>query len=284
MQSEFRAVVVDDEEAVRALAARALSDEGFRCDQAADGQEAEGLLEQGRYDVVVTDLRMPRENGHALATKILARRPRPVIVILTGVLEPSLAEDLIARGADEILFKPVDYKEFASKVKQLVAYRTNDDGAPNGKGDERRERHGWLGWFSARFHGLSPEECLPALELLDAEGPLSLQQLRDRLVISLALHGLNPIEISGLKVSDLQLSTQCDSVSVVRKEGVRYATRLNYQSAQCIRDYLQSSGHRNDPEALLLQPLPDEAPQHKLGHLPPSAIERLLSRYIVSVK
>lgn len=279
MKSEYSALVVDDEQAVRALAARALSDAGFRCDQAADGLEAEALLKKERYDAVVTDLRMPRENGHALAAKILARRPRPVIVVLTGVLEPSLAEDLIARGADDVEFKPVDYKPFAAKVKQLVDGRRDGNGADGGS-DGRR---GWLGWFNTRFRGVTPEQCLPALELLDAQGPLSLQQLRDRAVISLALQGVSPIEIAGLRVADLQLSRQVDSISVVRS-GDRFATRLSYQTSQCLRDYLQSCGHHNDAEAFLLQPLDAETSLHRLGHVPPSVIEELLTDYVVSVK
>lgn len=280
MQSEYRALVVEDEEPVRALAVRALAKEGFQCDSAGDGLQATGMLKNSHYDVVVTDLRMPRENGHALATKILARRPRPRIVILTGVLEPSLADDLIARGADEIAFKPVDYREFALKVKQLVRDRGGDEVQSNNGGP----RKGWLGWFSARFGGLTPEQCLPALELLDAQGPLSLEQLRDRAIVSLALQGLTPVELSGLKVEDLQLSERFDSVSVVRNEGIRFATRLSYQTGQCLRDYLQSVGHHNDPEAFLLRPLPDEASCDKADHVLPSTIESVLTQYVISVK
>lgn len=280
MQSEYRALVVEDEEPVRKLAVRALSKEGFQCDSAGDGLEATELLMESPYHVVVTDLRMPRENGHALATKILARRPRPVIIILTGVLEPSLAKDLIARGVDEIAFKPVDYREFALKVKQLVRDRPNGDVQSNNGGP----RKGWLGWFSARFGGLTPEQCLPALELLDAQGPLSLEQLRDRAIVSLALQGLTPVELSDLKVEDVQLSDRFDSVSVLRNGGIRFATRLSYQTGQCLRDYLQSFGHHREPDAFLLRPLPGEASCDEAARVPSSTIESVLTQYVISVK
>ena len=116
----YRALVVDDEPAVRTLAIRALQREGFSCDSAADGVEAEEMIPAQRYDVVVTDLRMPNKNGHALASNILLMADRPAVVILTGVLEPKIAKDMITRGVDCIEFKPVNYPIFAAKVKGLV--------------------------------------------------------------------------------------------------------------------------------------------------------------------
>jgi HD-like signal output (HDOD) protein/DNA-binding NarL/FixJ family response regulator len=133
---EHRALVVDDDPHVRELSARALCCEGFICDCAADGVEADELLRLFKYDVLVTDLRMPRRHGHALATDLLARRERPMIVILTGVMEPRLAHDLLLRGVDDVLFKPVDFQMFAAKVKGLFdrgqASRAAGTAAANG--------------------------------------------------------------------------------------------------------------------------------------------------------
>jgi HD-like signal output (HDOD) protein/CheY-like chemotaxis protein len=118
-----RALVVDDEAAVRNLTIRALQREGFSCDAAVDGVEAEKLIRSQRYDVVVTDLKMPNKNGHALASELLVREDRPLVVILTGVLEPRLTKDLTARGVDCIEFKPVNPLLFAAKIKALVDRR-----------------------------------------------------------------------------------------------------------------------------------------------------------------
>jgi hypothetical protein len=51
---------------------------------------------------------------------------RPLIVILTGVFEPRLARDLIARGVDCVDFKPVRYDLFAAKVKAMTDRRKKD--------------------------------------------------------------------------------------------------------------------------------------------------------------
>jgi HD-like signal output (HDOD) protein/CheY-like chemotaxis protein len=121
--TETRALVVDDEPLIRGLTIRALSQEGFTCDVAVDGLHAHNALEAGRYDVVITDLRMPNRHGHALATEILATANRPLLIVLTGMLEPRLAKDLIARGVDLVEFKPVHFPLFAAKVRGLLNRR-----------------------------------------------------------------------------------------------------------------------------------------------------------------
>jgi DNA-binding response OmpR family regulator len=120
---ELRALVVDDEAAVRELIVRYLSEQGFECETAGDGNQAEERLAKVHYDVVITDLRMPNKHGHALAVHLLALKTRPVIVVHTSVIEPKLAKDLLARGVDDIVFKPIDLSLLAVKVSALVARR-----------------------------------------------------------------------------------------------------------------------------------------------------------------
>jgi CheY-like chemotaxis protein len=121
--ARFRALVVDDELQVRHITARALSRCGFECELACDGKEALSLIRDGNFDLVVTDLRMPDVNGHRLATELLLLEDRPVISVLTGIEEPKLAKDLVARGVDRICYKPVDYLEFASDLLSIVEQR-----------------------------------------------------------------------------------------------------------------------------------------------------------------
>jgi DNA-binding response OmpR family regulator len=117
---EYTALVVDDEPALRRLTAAALRRRNFRCDEAENGQQACAALANRRYDLVVTDLRMPLGNGHALAVELLSRGgERPAIVVFTGVLEPKLVEDLLARGVDDVIFKPLDFHVFGAKVRAI---------------------------------------------------------------------------------------------------------------------------------------------------------------------
>jgi len=138
----YRALVVDDDPAVRSLTIHALAAEGFACDAAADGLRAKALLTITNYDLVVTDLRMPGVNGHALAVDLLEGNRRPVIVVLTGVFEPRLAKDLVVRGVDCVEFKPVRYDLFAAKVRAMTDRRRKDlpDSLFQGCGDAFRRR------------------------------------------------------------------------------------------------------------------------------------------------
>ena len=95
----YRCAVVDDDPSVRKATIRAFAEERFSCDAAGSGAEAKQMLAANRYDVVVTDLQMPNGHGHALAMEILALEDRPAIAILTGMLDPRLAKDLVGAGS-----------------------------------------------------------------------------------------------------------------------------------------------------------------------------------------
>jgi HD-like signal output (HDOD) protein/ActR/RegA family two-component response regulator len=125
-QKQLRALVVDDEMGIRCLIATALKKEGFTCDVAESVAEAFEYISSAQYQLVVTDLAMPDRNGHSFAVELLAMPNRPVIVVLTGVLEPRLAKDLVARGVDDVVFKPVQLPMFAAKVRSLTDLRMKE--------------------------------------------------------------------------------------------------------------------------------------------------------------
>jgi DNA-binding response OmpR family regulator len=119
----LQALVVDDEAGIRSLIATALRREGFVCDAAASVLEATQYLATRRYQLVITDLAIPNRNGHSFAVELLGMPDRPVVVVLTGVLEPRIAKDLIARGIDDVVFKPVQVLMFAAKMRSLTERR-----------------------------------------------------------------------------------------------------------------------------------------------------------------
>jgi response regulator RpfG family c-di-GMP phosphodiesterase len=125
-----RALVVDDSRDFRALLARALQKEKFQCDVAEDGLLAEYMLENNRYDILLTDLRMPRKHGHQLIIDVLSRPDPPVIIAMTGVIEPRLVTDLIARGVADVIQKPLAFDVIAAKAKALLS-RHNSQKTPH---------------------------------------------------------------------------------------------------------------------------------------------------------
>ena len=125
-----RLLVVDDHPKARESMIDILKQAGHQVDGCSSAIEALQMIPQSAYDVIVTDLRMPRMHGHALVVELLERPGSPMIVVLTGVIDARIVRDLITRGVEDIVFKPTDLPVFASKVLALW---------------ERRKRMGPLG-------------------------------------------------------------------------------------------------------------------------------------------
>jgi response regulator RpfG family c-di-GMP phosphodiesterase len=114
--SEYRVLVVDDDEDVRLLLSRALSKFGIKVDTAEDGVVAENMLRCHKYDGLISDLVMPRKHGHSLITDVIGQGYVPVVIAMTSVLEPKLVLDLMTRGVADFVQKPLNYEAFSAKV------------------------------------------------------------------------------------------------------------------------------------------------------------------------
>lgn len=86
MASPTTVLVVDDESSLRRLVVRRLTNEGYRVLEAGDGIEALALLQTPDADIrlVITDIRMPRMDGYALADRIGERPKSPPIIFISG--------------------------------------------------------------------------------------------------------------------------------------------------------------------------------------------------------
>lgn len=135
-----RVLLVDDEWTIRQQLSRALTMAGIRCECALDGDDALDRYVHGRHELVVTDLRMPERHGHSLAVTLLEQPDPPKVIALTGVTEPRLAKDLLARGVADIVFKPVNYFDLADRLKgMLVPLPTPSDLTKVESTDDRAE-------------------------------------------------------------------------------------------------------------------------------------------------
>jgi two-component system, NtrC family, response regulator AtoC len=100
-------LVVDDEEGVRSFIADALAEDGHRVTQAADGEAALALLAASSFEVVLSDLKMPRLDGETLLKQIRRDYPETEVIVLTAHGSVSSAVDAMRRGAFDYLQKPV---------------------------------------------------------------------------------------------------------------------------------------------------------------------------------
>lgn len=104
-----RILVVDDEAAIREIVSSMLVGANFQARQASNGVEALSLLESGdEYDLVLSDLLMPEMDGIALLERSKEKFPDMPVVMLTAVLDVSVALQAIRNGAYDYLLKPFE--------------------------------------------------------------------------------------------------------------------------------------------------------------------------------
>ncbi len=116
-----RVLIVDDDAGIRESAAMALEKVGHRTAQAPDAGEAQRLLREQRFDVVVSDIYMPGENGLELLQAISERNDPPRVILMTarGTIETTALAQRI--GAFDYLAKPFELKELIARVAAAVA-------------------------------------------------------------------------------------------------------------------------------------------------------------------
>lgn len=118
----YRLLIVDDEEDIRRGIARGIpwAQLGFEvAGQAGDGQEAVGLLEKTRPDVVLSDIRMPKMDGIELMQYLYTNNPEIKIIILSGYNDVEYLNMAIKNQVIEYLLKPTDIDEFCELFKSL---------------------------------------------------------------------------------------------------------------------------------------------------------------------
>jgi response regulator RpfG family c-di-GMP phosphodiesterase len=112
---------VEDEQALRRLLRRFLGEQGYSVTTASDAPEALELLGRERFDLVVTDLRLPSASGLDLLAEVSARLPGTRTVLMSGKADvPSLVA-AVERGVDAVLLKPFELEELRLQVEQSMA-------------------------------------------------------------------------------------------------------------------------------------------------------------------
>ncbi|HLZ52493.1 MAG TPA: HD domain-containing phosphohydrolase [Candidatus Acidoferrum sp.] len=102
-----RVLAVDDEPAALKLLALILSPPGFHCVTAKNGEEAVVTLQSQRFDVVISDLRMPGIDGMELLAEARRHHPHVAFLIVTGNDDVEVGVQAMRSGADDYLVKPL---------------------------------------------------------------------------------------------------------------------------------------------------------------------------------
>ncbi len=101
-------LIADDDQNVVRWVGKYLTREGFSVTTCGDGAEAISLLESRPFDVLVTDIRMPKVNGLAVVDWVRSNLPGIRVIVITAFGSPSIKQLAVRKGAILYLEKPVD--------------------------------------------------------------------------------------------------------------------------------------------------------------------------------
>lgn len=119
-------LIIDDEKAIRKILSEILSFEGYKIDEAADGEEGLAKFTEKTYDVVLCDIKMPKVDGIEFLEQAKAINPDTSIIMISGHGNIETAVEAVKKGAFDYISKPPDLNRLlitirnATEKKELV--------------------------------------------------------------------------------------------------------------------------------------------------------------------
>ena len=114
-----RALVAEDDRALRSVLERGLTERGYVVDAVADGETALGYLKTYEYDVAVVDWRMPKLSGLDVVRSLRAIGSSVPVLMLTARDTATDRVTGLDEGADDYLVKPFDFGELLARLRAL---------------------------------------------------------------------------------------------------------------------------------------------------------------------
>ncbi|GEM_PF-5932640 len=122
---EIRVLVVDDEPEVRETLLEIIRMAGYTCDQAKDGREALEKMQQGRFDIILSDINMPGMNGTDLFEKLEDKGYQGKFIFMTGYAVNDQVETFLEKS-DGVLLKPMK-ADSLMKMLEITAGKIEED-------------------------------------------------------------------------------------------------------------------------------------------------------------
>ncbi len=116
-------LVVDDERSLREVLSIMLTRAGYAVTEASDGEEAISHVNREIFDLVITDLRMPKADGMAVLKAVKSSSPETVVLVLTAFATADSAVDAMKQGAYDYLTKPFQVDEVQLIIRNALEKR-----------------------------------------------------------------------------------------------------------------------------------------------------------------
>ena len=113
-------LIVDDEKAIRKTLGEILSYEGYKMDEAGDGEEALKRFKEKSYDVVLCDIKMPKMDGIEFLEKARESNPDVPIIMISGHGTIETAVEAVKKGAYDYISKPPDLNRLLITIRNAM--------------------------------------------------------------------------------------------------------------------------------------------------------------------
>lgn len=118
-----RILIADDEKLKLVTLHDALTKRGYQVEECEDGESAWACMERGRYDIVVTDLRLPKVDGLELLRRIRRDYPETAVILMTAYGTIENAVEAMKIGAYDYITKPFSSDELILRIRKIEEYR-----------------------------------------------------------------------------------------------------------------------------------------------------------------
>lgn len=115
-------LIVEDERAIRSVLKNILEEEdkNFNIDEAEDGVKALSLIKEKEYDLVISDIKMPKKDGVEVLEKAIQYNPDILFIMISGHGDIDIAVDCIKKGAFDFITKPPDLNRLLNSVRNAL--------------------------------------------------------------------------------------------------------------------------------------------------------------------
>ena len=113
-------LIIDDEKAIRKTLGEILSYEGYKMDEAGDGEEALKKFKEKAYDVVLCDIKMPKMDGIEFLEKAREINPDTPIIMISGHGTIETAVEAVKKGAYDYISKPPDLNRLLITIRNAT--------------------------------------------------------------------------------------------------------------------------------------------------------------------
>ncbi|HWB26009.1 MAG TPA: sigma-54 dependent transcriptional regulator [Chitinophagaceae bacterium] len=117
-------LIIDDEKAIRKTLGEILSYEGFKIDEAADGEEGLKYFNEKAYDVILCDIKMPKLDGLEFLTRATEKNPDVPVIMISGHGTIETAVDAVKKGAYDYIAKPPDLNRLLITIRNALDKNT----------------------------------------------------------------------------------------------------------------------------------------------------------------